>query len=124
MRVHLWISAVLMIIPVGVTLTFAQVPPASSFEPKMESPETFPDFPGRDETFGFCAACHAFRLVASQGMTRERWDASLAWMSEKHAMPAPEPVERDVILDYLAKAFPPRESAGGRGRWSNPFTPR
>lgn len=89
-----------------------------------DDPTDYPDFPGRDETVGFCAACHTFRLVASQGMTREQWQASFTWMTDRHAMPELEPADRDVILDYLAKAFPPRAPAGGRGGWRNPFQPQ
>ena len=102
----------------------AQRPPAAAFVPEAEDPATFQDFPGRDETFGFCAACHGFKLVAAQGMTRDQWDSSLAWMVDRHAMPELEPAERTVILDYLAKAFPPRAPAGGRGGWTNPFLPK
>jgi hypothetical protein len=83
----------------------------------------FPDFPGRDEAFAYCAACHAFRLVANQRMSRPQWEAALAWMSEKHAMPPLEPADRDVILGYLAKAFAPAEAPGGRAGWRNPFQP-
>jgi len=93
---------------------------AAGFEPEAEDIATFPDFPGRDETFGFCAACHAFRLVAVQGMTRDQWDSSLTWMTDRHAMPELEPADRTIILDYLAKAFPPKAPAG----WRNPFLPR
>lgn len=102
----------------------AQRPPAAAFAPEAEDPTTFPDFPGRDETFGFCAACHGFKLVAAQGMTREQWDGSLTWMTVRHAMPELEKAERDVILDYLAKAFPPKAPTGGRGGWRNPFQPQ
>lgn len=95
--------------------------PAAGQEP--EDINAFPDFPGREESFGFCAACHGFRLVAQQGMTREQWVASFPWMIERHAMPELDPADRDVILDYLAKAFPPRAPAGGRAGWRDPFQP-
>jgi cytochrome c5 len=102
----------------------AQRPPAAAFEPAAEDPAAFPDVPGRDEAFGFCAACHAFRLVAAQGMTREQWDASLTWMTDRHAMPELDAADRGVILDYLARAFPPRAPAAGRAGWRNPFLPQ
>lgn len=94
------------------------------FEPKDEDPASYPDLPGRTEAFGLCAACHAFKLVAAQGMTRDRWDASLSWMTEKHGMPVLDDAYRTTILDYLAAAFPPRAPAGGRAGWTNPFAPR
>jgi hypothetical protein len=89
-----------------------------SFEPREEMPEEYPDFPGREDTFYFCSACHAFKLVAQQGMSRHRWDATLDLMTERHGMPKVEGQERAALLDYLEKAFP--EAAAPRG-WQNPF---
>ena len=93
------------------------------FAPREERAEEYPNHPGRDEAFGFCSACHGFRIVASQGMTREQWDSALAWMSQKHNMPPLDPADREVILGYLAQAFPPRTAPGGRAGWRNPFQP-
>ncbi len=114
---------VLLGLVVAAVPSVAQQPPAAAFQPGQEDPATYPDFPGRDETFGFCAACHNFRIVAAQGMTRDQWDASLAWMTDKHGMPALDHAYRETILDYLAKAFPPRAPVGGRAGWRNPFAP-
>lgn len=97
---------------------------STTFQPEEEDQATFPDFPGREEAFGFCGACHAFRLVAAQGMSRDQWQASLVWMTAKHGMPELEPAYRDVILDYLAKAFPQKPASGSRGGWRNPFQPQ
>jgi hypothetical protein len=96
----------------------AGVAQQQAFEPREETPEEFPDFPGREDTFYFCSACHAFKLVAQQGMSRRRWDGTLDLMTERHGMPKVEGRERSAILDYLEKAFP--ESAEPRG-WQNPF---
>jgi hypothetical protein len=92
-----------------------------SFTPRDEEPEEFPDVPGREETFYFCTACHNFKLVAQQGMSRMRWDNTLDFMTERHGMPKLEGKDRQVILDYLAQAFP--ESAPASG-WQNPFLKR
>ena len=54
-------------------------PPA--FTPRDESPEEFAAGPGRDETFYACTACHNFKLVAQQGLSRERWDETLTFMT-------------------------------------------
>ena len=99
----------------------AQSPPA--FQPRAESPEEFPDGPGRDDTFYACSACHAFRLVAQQGMTRRQWNDSIDWMTERHSMPVLPGKERQIVLDYLETIYPPRAPAGGRG-WQNPFLDR
>jgi hypothetical protein len=54
-------------------------------------------------------------------MSRERWDESLTWMTERHNMPQVHGQEREKLLDYLATAFPERRTPGG---WTNPFAPK
>ena len=95
---------------------WAQTAPA--FTPRDESPEDFPAGAGRDETFYACTACHGFKLIAAQGLTRPQWDESLALMTQKHNMPVLPPKEREVVLNYLEATFPPRARPGG---WQNPF---
>ena len=87
--------------------------------PAEEQPEHYPDGPNRETAFYFRTACHSFKLVAAQAMSRERWDESLTWMVERHKMPDVQGEERNKILDYLAAAFPERTQPGG---WKNPFT--
>ena len=94
------------------------------FVPRDENPEEFPAGPGRDDTFYTCTACHGFKLVAQQGMTRRQWEESLQLMVDKHGMLALPDNERKVVLDYLETAFAPRAPAAGRGGWQNPFAPR
>ncbi len=86
-------------------------------EPAIETPEVLPEGVGREEAFYACTACHGSRIVSQQGMSRERWEATLDWMVERHKMTPPDTAERAVILDYLAAAFPPRQRRG----YSNPF---
>ena len=92
-----------------------------AFRPSDERPEDLPEGPGRDETFYACTACHNFKLVAAQGLTRPQWDDSLAWMTKRHNMADIQGPDRDLILDYLARHYPPR--ARGTGGWKNPFAP-
>jgi hypothetical protein len=92
----------------------------STFTPRDEAPEEYPAGAGRDETFYACTACHNFKLVAQQGMTRAQWDDSLNLMTQKHNMPPLDGDERKVVLDYLESTFPPRAPAT-RGGWQNPF---
>ncbi len=89
------------------------------FTPKQEDPEDFPDGPGRDDAFYACSACHAFKLVASQGFSRERWDETVSYMTERHGMPKLEGKDREIILNYLATTFAPRPDRN-RG-FQNPF---
>jgi mono/diheme cytochrome c family protein len=93
-------------------------PPA--FTPRDESPEEFAAGAGRDETFYACTACHNFKLVAEQGMSRERWDETLTFMTAGHNMPLLEGAERKLVLDYLEKNYPPRVPSR-QGGWQNPF---
>ena len=72
-----------------------------------EEPTAFPDGPYRDEVFYLCTACHSSRLVRNQALSRERWDATLTWMSERHGMAELEGVERERVLDYLTASFGP-----------------
>lgn len=89
--------------------------------PVEEGPEQYPAHPNRDDAFYFCTACHSFKLVAAQGMSRQRWDESLTWMVERHNMPDVQGEDRSKILDYLETAFPERREPGG---WKNPFAPK
>jgi hypothetical protein len=90
-------------------------------QPPEEQPEQYPSGAHRDDAFYFCTACHSFKIVAAQGMSRERWDESLNWMVKRHNMPDVQGEDRERILDYLASAFPERREPGG---WKNPFTPK
>lgn len=101
----------------------AGIAAAQTFTPRDESPEDYPAGVGRDDTFYACTACHGFKLVAAQGQNRRQWDDTINWMSEKHGMPKLEAKERDIVLNYLETAFPPRAPSGGSG-FQNPFMKR
>ena len=92
----------------------------TSFTPRDESPEEFAAGAGRDEAFYACTACHGFRLVAQQGLTRAQWEDSIAMMVRRHNMLPLDDKTREVVLNYLETAYPPRAPAG-RGGWVNPF---
>jgi len=92
----------------------------STFTPRDESPEEFVAGPGRDDTFYACTACHNFKLVAAQGLSRAGWEDSINLMVRRHSMPPPDDKDRKTILDYLEAAYPPR--AQNRGGWQNPFS--
>jgi hypothetical protein len=103
---------------------FLTAPPqAQQFVPRDENPEDFPAGPGRDDTFYACTACHGFKLIAQQGMSRRQWEESIELMVQRHNMPPLPSKEQTVVLDYLEATFPPRGPAAGRG-WQNPFAPR
>lgn len=105
------------------TLLVALLPAlAASGARAQESADALPNFPGREDAFAYCAGCHSMKVVGRQGMSRARWDDTLSWMTEKHAMPAPDADTRALLLDYLAQAFP--SAPVGQGGWTSPFAPR
>ncbi len=114
-----------MLAALGIALAVAGpvLAQAPAFAPRDEQVESLPEGPGREETFGLCSACHAYRLVSNQGMSRERWDETLTWMTSRHKMPDLQGDDRALILDYLAQAHPPKAPAQAGG-WKNPFAPQ
>lgn len=62
---------------------------------------------GRDLVYGYCGACHSNKLVAQQGLSRERWDDLLVWMVEEQGMYPLEEGDREAVLDYLATELGP-----------------
>ena len=94
---------------------------AQTFTPGDEIPEDFPAGAGRDETFYACTACHGFRLVAQQGLSRAGWEDSINLMIRRHNMPPLDDKDRAVVLGYLEATYPPRAPAA-RGGWQNPFS--
>ena len=96
---------------------------AQQFVPLDENPEDFPAGAGRDDTFYSCTACHGFKLIAQQGMSRRQWEESIELMVRRHNMPPLADKDQKTVLDYLEATFPPKAPAAGRG-WQNPFSPR
>lgn len=97
--------------------------PTDASAPKEESAESLPAGPGREAAFGMCGACHAYRLVASQALSRERWDDTMTVMTQKHGMPDLKGEQRETILNYLAKTHPPKAPTGAGG-FKIPFAPQ
>ena len=112
-------------IALAAALLLAGAPSAQQpqFAPSEENPEDYPAGPGRDDTFYACTACHGFKLIAQQGMSRRQWEESIELMVRRHNMPPLPEKEQKVVLDYLETTFPPRAPATRRG-WQSPLTPR
>ena len=84
----------------------------TTFTPRDESPEEFAAGTGRDETFYACTACHNFKLVAAQGLSRAGWEDSINLMIRRHNMPPLDGKDREVVLNYLEAAYPPHAPTG------------
>lgn len=61
--------------------------------------------PGVETTWFACTACHSERLVAQQGLTRDRWDKLLHWMVDEQGMSPLPPEDREAVLDYLSEHY-------------------
>jgi len=61
---------------------------------------------GRTQVYAICAACHSFDIVATQRLSRDQWDETLVWMTQKQGMAELPPELRLLVLDYLAAAYP------------------
>ena len=103
---------------------------AAAGQEVVEEPAVFPEGSYRDEVFYLCTACHSSRLVRHQALSRERWDETLSWMSERHGMPELEGEERARFLDYLTAHFGPAAEGEQRRapfliqpQRTNPFAP-
>ena len=84
-----------------------------------EAVDALPEAPGREETFYACTACHGTAVIRRSRLSREGWDGLMDWMTEKQGMAPLEGEDRRVIVDYLARAFPPGTQQQQRG--GNPF---
>ena len=110
-------------------LLLAAALPAAAQE-TQEEPSVLPDGPGRDEVFYLCTGCHSSRLVRNQALSRERWDETLSWMTERHGMPELKGEQRALFLDYLTAHFGPAKGGGpsrspflAQPQRRNPFAP-
>jgi cytochrome c len=81
------------------------VPAGIAGEHDTDEWEGLPPGEGREEVFALCGACHSLKLVIQQGLSRDRWEEAFEWMIEEQEMAPPEPEERKLMLDYLARFF-------------------
>lgn len=84
--------------------------PTRPVAPETREPEDFGVMvaaPGASETFDACTTCHSERIIAQQGLTRERWDELLDWMVDEHEMEPVDGTLLTVILDYLGEYYSP-----------------
>lgn len=73
-------------------------PPAAAQDEEWDN---LPPGEHRELVFGLCSGCHSAKLVAQQGLSRERWDKLLDWMVEEQGMPELDPETHRQVLDYL-----------------------
>jgi cytochrome c5 len=71
--------------------------------------QTLPNGEGRDAVREICTRCHDLSpITGSGGFSREDWNAVVQSMIAMGA--SINPREADMIVEYLAKSFPPKKN--------------
>ena len=69
-------------------------------------PPALPEEPGKELVEAVCTACHTLERVVAKRATKAEWQDKVLEMLQED--PDITQQERDQIVDYLAKAFPPK----------------
>jgi cytochrome c5 len=69
---------------------------------------SLPDGPGKELVQAVCTACHTLERVIAKRATKAEWQDKVLEMLQED--PDITQQERDQIVEYLAKAFPPKAS--------------
>jgi len=80
-------------------ITFAAMAPA-------QSPPALPEGPGKELVEAVCTACHSLERVVAKRGTKAEWQDKVLEMLQED--PDITQQERDQIVEYLAKSFPPK----------------
>lgn len=67
------------------------------------------DDPNIQTVIGACTTCHSAQLITQNRATRSGWEGMIRWMQETQNLTDLGQAE-PVILDYLAKYYPPEET--------------
>jgi cytochrome c5 len=89
-------SLALMVFPVALAVTTAVQSP----------PPQLPEGPGKELVEAVCTACHTLERVIAKRATKAEWQDKVLEMLQED--PDITQQERDQIVDYLAKNFPPK----------------
>jgi hypothetical protein len=69
-------------------------------------PPSLPDGPGKTLVEAVCTACHSLERVVAKRGTKAEWQDKVLEMLQED--PDITQQERDQIVEYLAKNFPPK----------------
>lgn len=72
-----------------------------------QTPPTLPDGPGKELVEAVCTACHTLERVVAKRATKAEWQDKVLEMLQED--PDITQQERDRIVEYLAKTFPPKK---------------
>ena len=74
-----------------------------------QSPPALPQGPGKELAEAVCTACHSLERVVAKRGTKAEWQDKVLEMLQED--PDITQQERDQIVEYLAKSFPPKAAA-------------
>jgi len=77
-----------------------------AISPALAQTSSLPDGPAKQTVETACAACHALTQVTGAGHSPEDWDAVVRKMVAAGAEVRADQIP--IIVDYLAKNFPPK----------------
>jgi hypothetical protein len=69
-------------------------------------PPALPEGPGKELVEAVCTACHTLERVVAKRATKAEWQDKVLEMLQED--PDITQQERDQIVEYLAKSFPPK----------------
>ena len=90
-------SLALIVFPVALAVTTAAA---------QSPPPQLPEGPGKELVEAVCTACHTLERVVAKRATKAEWQDKVLEMLQED--PDITQQERDQIVDYLAKNFPPK----------------
>jgi mono/diheme cytochrome c family protein len=70
-----------------------------------------PEGPGKELVEAVCTACHTLERVVAKRATKAEWQDKVLEMLQED--PDITQQERDQIVEYLARAFPPKVAEKG-----------
>jgi cytochrome c5 len=85
-----------IVIPIALAVTAAG----------QSAPPALPEGPGKELVEAVCTACHTLERVVAKRATKAEWQDKVLEMLQED--PDITQQERDQIVEYLAKAFPPK----------------
>jgi tellurite resistance protein len=71
-----------------------------------QSPPALPEGPGKELVEAVCTACHSLERVVAKRATKAEWQDKVLEMLQED--PDITQQEREQIVNYLAKNFPPK----------------
>ena len=77
-----------------------------------QTPPVLPEGPGKDLVEAVCTACHTLERVVAKRATKAEWADKVLEMLQED--PDVTQQERDRIVEYLAKNFPPKAGLKSR----------